>query len=107
MSKSFYEVEFEGNYEAIAAFLKEKISCSTHPHSSNKLLIEINTDDKDELMFFNNSSMEDSISKIFKVSMLTIFILIQLDEFKAELDKNFNFGLLLETFKSIIIKTFK
>lgn len=67
MSKSFYEVEFEGNYDAISSFLKEKITCSTHPHSNNKLLIEINSDDKDELMFFNNSSMEDSISKIFKV----------------------------------------
>ncbi len=76
MSKSFYEVEFEGNYEAISSFLKEKISCSTNPHSNNKLLIEINSDDKDELMFFNNSSMEDSISKIFKVS-INNFIYIQ------------------------------
>jgi len=67
MSKSYFEVEFEGNYEAISSFLKEKISCSTHHHSNNKLLIEINYDDKDELMFFNNYSMEDSISKIFKV----------------------------------------
>lgn len=67
MSKTFYEVEFEGNYDAISSFLKEKISCTTHPHSANKLLIEVNSDDKDELMFFNNSSMEDSISKILRV----------------------------------------
>lgn len=67
MSKSFYEVEFEGNYDAISSFLKEKISCIIFPYSNNKLLIEVNSDDKDELMFFNNSTMEDSISKIFKV----------------------------------------
>lgn len=67
MSKSFYEVEFEGNSEAITSFLKEKINCRVHPTSNNRLLIEINSDDKDELMFFNNSSIEDSISKIFKV----------------------------------------
>jgi hypothetical protein len=67
MSRSFYEVEFEGNYDTISSFLKEKINCITHPYSNNKLFIEINFEDKDELMFFNNSSMEDSISKIFKV----------------------------------------
>jgi len=76
MSKSYYEVEFEGNFEAISSFLKEKVTCSINPHSSSKILIEINSDDKDDLIFFNNSTMEDSISKIFKVNKIWLIIKI-------------------------------
>ncbi len=67
MSRSFYEVEFEGNSESISAFLKEKIDCKVLSQIENRLLLEINSDDKDELMFFNYSCMDDSISKIAKV----------------------------------------
>ena len=69
MSKTYFEVEFEGNYDNISSFIKEKVLCTIHPHSNNKFLVEINSDDKDDLMFFNNSSMDDSISKIFKVKI--------------------------------------
>lgn len=69
MSKSYFEVEFEGNFDAINSFLKEKISCPTYPLDSKRLLIEINTDEKDEVMFFNNTLAQDSISRIVDVSI--------------------------------------
>jgi len=69
MSKSYFEVEFEGNFDTITLFLKEKVSCTAYPLDNKKLLIEINSDDKDELMFFKYTPAQDSISKIFDVSI--------------------------------------
>lgn len=67
MSKSFYEVEYEGNFQSVSDFIKDKVECSTNYLNSQKFLVEINSDDKDELIFFSNSQMDDSISKILKV----------------------------------------
>ena len=66
---SFCLVEYEGNYENIASFLKEKVpSCEVSQSNNNKILVSLlNSDDKDELMFFSNFTMEDAITKIFKV----------------------------------------
>lgn len=67
MSKAFYEVEYEGIFQSVSAYLKDKIDCSTHFFNNNKFLVELNSDDKEELMFFSNSQMEDSFSRIRKV----------------------------------------
>ncbi len=69
MSKSYFEVNFEGNYDTVSSFLKEKLSDSkTYQHSTNKLLIEVNSDDADEVLFFKNSSTGDFISKLAGVN---------------------------------------
>jgi hypothetical protein len=66
---AFCSIDYEGNYDNILSFLKEKVpSCEISQSNNHKILVKLtNSDDKDELMFFSNFTMEDAITQIFKV----------------------------------------
>ena len=68
MSKIFFEVEYEGNYENIDSFLQEKVSLTPHSVSTSRFLIELNEEDREDFLFFQNSRLDDCISRITKVT---------------------------------------
>jgi hypothetical protein len=72
---AYCSIDYEGNYDNIRSFLKEKVpSCEISQSNNNKLLVKLmNSDDKDELMFFSNFTMEDAITQIFKVINIKYF----------------------------------
>lgn len=67
---SFCTVDYDGNYDNIASFLREKVpSCEVSKSNNNKILVKLpNSDEKDELMFFSTFTLDDQISNIFKVN---------------------------------------
>lgn len=73
---SFCAVDYDGNYDNIASFLKEKVAtCEVSKSNNNKILVKLtNSDEKDELMFFSNFTTDDQISNIFKVKKQYKFI---------------------------------
>ena len=91
---SFCCVDYEGNYENINSFLKEKVPSSEISQSNNhKILVKLLTsDDKDELMFFSNFTMEDSITQICKVIYIIKYLPFRFQKF---LRKNMTYLILL------------
>ena len=70
----FCLVEYEGNFQNIFNFLKEKLpSAEVSQSNTKKVLVKLpNEEDKDELIFLSNFTMEDGITNIFSVKYFNI-----------------------------------